>query len=367
MLDLDGAVQGGFITTDGSVVGNISITGPLSGPTVSAGAIGSVVNLNGALQGGFITTDGSVTGTITIGGPMSGPALSAESPAAVINVNGPVEGGSITTYGSATGAITVNGTVTGPTGLAGSIGGADKLARPAGAAPVTTPTGSAGSTGGTIAVNAPVKGGSILTGGSLGNLTIGGTLSGQVVTIGNMNGIVEISGPVQNCVIATSGSINGSVTIGGPLSGGQILSEGNVNGNLVIKGLLQNGRIAALGSILGNVMITGGIDSGSALVSGGSIGGPTGKLSVGNINGIVAAVGRINVGQIGSTSQALFYGQNIPAIDGAVVDSIFSQGLLPPLGPSDQFDHAAVLDLDNLALILANLESLTVKNGKLQL
>ncbi|MFI5455223.1 MAG: beta strand repeat-containing protein [Isosphaerales bacterium] len=338
---VSGLMQGGTVTTYGSVIGNIAIGGPMSGPTVSAGSNGTVLNLNGTLQGGFITTYGSVAGNITIGGPMNGPTIMAGNNRTVIKVDGPVQGGSITTSGSATGTIAING-------------------------PVNGPTVSAGANSATI-VNVPVKGGSILTGGTLGNLTIGGPLSGQVVTIGNMNGTVTINGPVQNGVIATSGSINGNLTIGGPLSNGQILSVGNVSGNVTIKGPLQSGRIASLGSILGALMINGGIDSQSALVSGGSIGGLKGKLYVGNINGIVAAVGPIYVGQIGSTSQALYYKQNIPAADAAVVDAIFSQGLLSPLSPTDLFDHASLLDLENLSVILVNLNSLTVKNGKLQL
>ena len=216
-----------------------------------------------------------------------------------------------------------------------------------------------------------LQGGSITTYGSvIGNITINGPMSGRVVTIGNMNGTVTINGPVQNGLIATIGSINGALMIGGPLSNGEILSAGNINGNVTINGGLQSGRASPLlGSINGSVSISGSIDSQSALVSGGSIGnkakGTT--LSVGTVNGIVAAVGSINVGKIGSTNTALYYKQNIPTADAAVVDAIFSQGLLSPLSPSDLFDHASVLDLENLGLILVNLKSLTVKNGKLQI
>jgi hypothetical protein len=85
------------------------------------------VNLNGALQGGFITTYGSVIGAITIGGPMNGPTVFAGNNGTVINVNGPVQGGSITTYGSATGPITINGQVNGPTVWAGNNGGTIKF------------------------------------------------------------------------------------------------------------------------------------------------------------------------------------------------------------------------------------------------
>jgi hypothetical protein len=340
VLNVDGTVQGGIITTYGSVIGNISIHGAMNGPAISATNLGGAVNVNGSVQGGEITTHGSVVGTITIGGAVNGPMISASNRRAVILVNAPVQGGSITTFGSATGAITIVSALDAPSVAA--------------------------TNGGVVTVNVAPKGGSILTGGVLGNVMVGGTLTGQVVAIGNMNGTVAIGGPVQNGVIATNGSINGSVQVGGPLSGGEILCAGNVNGNLIIEGSLQSGRIAALGSIPGNVTITGGIDSQSALVSGGSIGGANGKLRVGNVSGIVAAAGPISVAKIGTTNQALFYGQNVPAIDATVVDAIFSRNLLSALSPADRFDHGAVFDLVNLAQIEANLKSLTFKNSRLQ-
>ncbi len=92
----------------------------------------------------------------------------------------------------------------------------------------------------------------------------------------------------------------------------------------------------------------------------------TGNSGVSGI-GNVAVVGSINISKTGSTNSALYYKQNIPAADAAVVDAIFSQGLLSPLSPTDLFDHSSASDLENLGLILVNLESLTVKNGKLQI
>ncbi len=339
VINLDGTLQGGSITTYGSVIGNISINGPMNGPTLSGSNSGTAINVNGLVQGGFITTYGSVAGNITIGGPMNGPALSANGLGSVITVNALVAGGSITTGGSATGAISVNG-------------------------PVNGPTQSAPKGGGTIKVNVPLKGGSILTGGTLGNLTIGGPLGGQVVTIGNMNGTVTINGPIQNGVLATSGAINGGVVVGGPLTNGQILSAGNINGNVTIKGPLQNGRIATLGSIVGSMTIAGSIDSQSAVVAGGSIGGPKAKFVVGAVNGILAAVGPIT-GTIGSTAGAVYYKPN-DTLDAAVIDAIFTQGV-SPLSVTDTFDRASLLDLENLSVILVDLNSLTVKNGKLVL
>jgi hypothetical protein len=78
----------------------------------------------------------------------------------------------------------------------------------------------------------------------------------------------------------------------------------------------------------------------------------------GNISGIVAAVGSINVGQTGTTNTALYDNAN-DTLDAAVVDSIFSQGVLP-LGPGDSFDRSIALDLGNLSQSSSNLNSLKV-------
>lgn len=381
-ININGMLQGGSITIAGSVLGDICIHGPMNGPSVCAGNNSTVLNLNGAVQGGFISVGGSVLADITIDGPMDGPNILAGNNSTVINVNGPVEGGFITTLGSVIGDISIGGPMNGPTVFAGNNRSAINLNGPVQGGSITTfgsavgdlticgpvfgPDVASGSNGSVIRANVPVQGGSVLTDGTLGNLRIGGPLGGEVVTIGDMNGTVAINGPVLCGVIATSGSINGNLTIGGPLSG-ELLAAGNVNGNVTIHGGLQSGRIAALGSILGNMTICGWIDSQSALVSGGSIGGPTGKLYVGNVYGIVAAVGAINVGQTGLTKTAQLFKQ-LDTADAAVIDSIFSRGVAG-LSTADVFDHTAPLDLENLDQIVLNLSSLSVNKstGKLQL
>jgi len=155
--------------------------------------------------------------------------------------------------------------------------------------------------------------------------------------------------------------------IGGPLSSGQILSAGNMNGNITINGSLESGRIAALGSIDGNLRINGSIDRQSALVSGGSIGSKAKgtALVVGDIDGIVAAMGSINLGQLSATNKALYYKAN-DSLDAAVIDGIFSQGV-SPLSPTDLFDKTTPLDLANLSQILTNLNSLKVVNNQRKL
>jgi len=132
------------------------------------------------------------------------------------------------------------------------------------------------------------------------------------------------------------------------------------------------GRIAARNSILGNMTILGTIDSNSAIVSGGSIGSSlygTKLMNSGNILnilGIVAAVGPINAGTIGTTN-VRFYQQN-DAADATVIDKIFTQGVTP-LSAADVFDQTTLGDLLNLnqmgmkAGLALNLSKLTVNGG----
>jgi cytoskeletal protein CcmA (bactofilin family) len=185
---------------------------------------------------------------------------------------------------------------------------------------------------------------------------------GQIVAVGDLGGTINVNGEVQGGTIASSGAISGNLTIGGPLRG-QIVSVGNITGNVTIKGPLQSGRIATLGSVLGNLSVSGSIDSQSAITASGSIGSTSSKttFSSGDILGIVAAEGSINVGKIGKTTQALYYKANSP--DATVIDAIF-QGLTP-LSPTDLFDKTTPLDLYNLSRILVNLSLLKVQNGKL--
>ncbi len=208
-----------------------------------------------------------------------------------------------------------------------------------------------------------------------------GALSGQIISRGNLISLINPSGNLTG-LVAAQGNIGtlftpgagtpmrlGGVTVGNPGSGrtlnGQLLSLGSIIGDVTISGGLVGGRIAALASILGNVTIGGTIASNSALVSGGSIGSTLygTKLNSGNILGIVAAVGPINAGTIGTTSTARYYKQN-DTPDTAVIDGIFSEGVIP-LSAADLFDQKTLGDLLNLDQIMLNLSKLTVRNGKL--
>ena len=76
-------------------------------------------------------------------------------------------------------------------------------------------------------------------------------------------------------------------------------------------------------------------------------------------------MGSINLGQLGTTNTALYYKAN-DALDAAVIDAIFSQGV-SPLSRTDLFDKTTPLDLANLSQILTNLNSLKVVNNQKKL
>ena len=88
------------------------------------------------------------------------------------------------------------------------------------------------------------------------------------------------------------------------------MSVGNINGNVTIKGSLAERahRLPGLDPRHADDRRRS-IDSQSAVVSGGSIGNKNklGRLSA--VNGILAAVGPINVIKIGSTNKAVYFKQ----------------------------------------------------------
>jgi hypothetical protein len=221
-------------------------------------------------------------------------------------------------------------------------------------------------------------GGSMTTFQPIGNTsTLPVQCRGNLISLinpsGNLTGLVAAQGNIGAAFTPSTGKPVrvGGVTVGNPNSGktlnGQLLSLGSIIGDVTINGGLVGGRIAARNSILGNVTIVGTIDSNSALVSGGSIGSTAygTKFNSGNISGIVAAVGPINVGTIGTTNTARLYKQN-DMTDAAVIDSVFSQGVTP-LSAADVFDQATLGDLLNLNQMTLNLSNLRVKGGNLSL
>jgi hypothetical protein len=211
-------------------------------------------------------------------------------------------------------------------------------------------------------VGSGLSGRVISRGNIISQLTSGGSITGLVAAQGNLGAFFAyLSGPRAGQVVRVGGYLSSGSLVG------QLLIEGNAIGDIFSSGGMQGGHIAVRGSILGNLQINGTIDSQSTIVSGGSIGSTLygTKMNSGNTYGIVAAVGPINAGTIGTTTGARYYKQN-DTLDAAVIDAVFSQGV-SPLSPADLFDQNALGDLLNLDQIILNLSDLTVRNGKLSL
>ena len=351
------ATDTGNIITPSNVARGAAIALVYVVPTSANGRLGNSVIQSIALfgDGGSIQTSQYIAGQL--GGPgITTPGISSTGPLGdldlyntlgITNVTAPSIFGSIIGNGAITGTIQTTGIRTDPITCATSIVGADL---------------------GNMYVATSNKGPFV----TVTTIDTNGDVIGQIISRGNLLSQVEVH-KISGVVAAQKniGTIVGSTRLGGIDAdggmSGEILTLGNVYGDLVINGGLESGRIAAQGSILGNVTINGTLDAGSALVSGGSIGstayGTT--LNVSNIYGIVAAVGSINAGKIGSTSTAVYYQAN-DTTDAAVIDAIFSQGVAA-LSPMDIFDQTTPEDLLNLAQMLANLSDVTVQNGKLAL
>jgi hypothetical protein len=211
-----------------------------------------------------------------------------------------------------------------------------------------------------------------ISGGPVPSTTVvqaqGGGIEGRLISRGNFFSQIEADGGIDG-IIAAQGNLGaqiGGVRYGGILSNGpirgQVVVLCNVLGDIVAHGGLKGGRIAVAGSLLGNTVLDGGIDAASALVAGGSIGSAAAGtgLTAGNVQGILAANGDINLLGQTNTSGAAFYKADLNSTDptsAAAVDAIFQ--------PFD-FDVTR-LDLAGLGMMLQQLKSLSVSNGELVL
>jgi Ca2+-binding RTX toxin-like protein len=204
--------------------------------------------------------------------------------------------------------------------------------------------------------------------GLLGRLIVRGNLISQAIFDGGISGVVAIQGDVSGTLALDRDGHPvrlGGIVSNGPVRG-QLVVLGNAVGNVVVHGPLQGGRLAVKGSALGNLEVDNGIDAGGALVVGGNAGNAAAGTTLtvsGDVLGILAVKGTVNLGKPVSTSHAAFYGTNLGTTDltsAAALDALFTDG-----GLALSLDVNA-LDLGGLALILKDLAALHVgSNGKL--
>jgi hypothetical protein len=309
-----------------------------------AGSVIQTISLRG--DGGSIRTSQYITSAITSTGPLGD--LQLQNTLGITSVTAPSIFGSILAQGPITGTIQTTGVRTDPITSAVTQVSADL---------------------GNVYV-ASSSHGPYLTVTTIQTSTVG---AGRIISRGKLLSQVQVSGGFGG-LIAAQGDIGakvgstrlGGILIGGTLSG-QIVTLGKVYGDLVVSGGgFQGGRIAAQGGFLGNVTINGTLDAASAIVSGGEIGdaGLGTRLTVNGTNyGIIAAEGTTNLAKaISSTGAMAFYQSKIGPgnPNKAAIDDIFTYNG----GQSLAFDLTG-LDLGGLALILADLQALNVSNDQL--
>lgn len=322
----------------GAVTALIGVTVPVNrGGQPGAATIQSIA-LRG--DGGAIQTQQAIAQSITSTGPLGDLILTAAGGLGA-DVTAPSIFGNIKVKGPIAGTIQTTGLRTDPiTGLISTIA-ADWGQVTAGQVPSTTVVQAQG-------------------GGITGRLISRGDFFSQITADGGISGLLAVQG---NLGIQVGGEDYGGILSNGTISG-QVVVLGDVLGDIVAHGGLKGGRIAVQGDIRGNTVLDGGIDAGSALVSGGSIGNAAAGtgLIAGNVKGILAAKGAINLLGQTNTSKAAYFKANLDSVDppsAAAIDTLFSNGGVPL-----DFDLSG-LDLAGLTVILQRLKALSVKNGTL--
>ena len=205
------------------------------------------------------------------------------------------------------------------------------------------------------------------------SLTInGGAFAGQLIVRGNLLASVTLNGGLKGLIAAQGniGSVFGSTRLGGiTVNGsdsGPILSLGTIFGDVTINGGLGTGStISGEAGILGNTTVNGGLSSGASVISDGPIGSTTygTRLTVnGNTNGLIAAKGPLIL-TANPLNPSYTFGNAGGTPNAAAIDAIFADAM----GAPELFDSTpGSLDLLGLNEILTDLANLHIgKNGVL--
>lgn len=344
----------------GTVTALVTVNGPAPTNTNSS----SILSVALAGDGGSFSTAQPILAGITSTGPLGNLTL-LSTRGLTGNVTAPSIVGSIYANGPITGTIQTTGVWTNmTTGQTSSI---------------PADFGSVDAAGGVIydittvttAPGAGISGKIISRGDLISQIDSGGAISGVITSQGDIGGIQ--SGSAGKFVRYGGIQSNGSLT-------GQVVALGNIFGDISVTGNLT-GRIAANGrsfplldarGILGNINVGGAIGSTStnaAIVSRGEIGDSTlgtrvRLTSKGAVYGILAAEGPITIVNPGSLSSAYIF-SNVADVPGnpnaAAIDAIFQNQSGQEI---TTFDLRTPLDLANLEQILADLAQLQVEKNK---
>jgi hypothetical protein len=313
--------------------------------TVTAGSTPTVSVLAFSGDGGSVSTALPVT-SITSTGDLGDLTLSASS--AVTNVTAPSVFGNVSLGGNLTGIFQTTGQRIDPiTGVSTSV--------PADLGQLYISSGVQKATTFSVKSSVTAPGGAIISRGNLVSaVSIGGTMAGVIAAQGNLG--------------AQSGTSRfGGVSLSGSLTG-QVVALGNIIGDITVSGGMKSGRIAADGAIQGNITVNNGLDANSVIVARGAIGGYNGTVVTlsGTIAGFVASEGAVTLSSktkltLGST---LFNSQNAaPGTTNATqIDDVFEDGGVP----ISHFDKTTPGDLKELTtVLLPQLLKLRVSGGAL--
>jgi len=312
-MNIAGDLQGAYLNLTGNL-GALHIKGSLFGlSTDNAGSVNASGNIGAVTIGGDIlgagsTGSGGITandiGTVTVGGSVNGGigllsgTVSAQNTLGTVNIRGNLNGGGGQTSGTIQssgnmGSVTVGGSMVGVGNTSGTIfmqnvGG--KL--------------------GTVKIGRNIDGGfnqadsgSILSDGSIGLVTVGGTITGGgsgtadysgtiqatgnlgtafvgggltfghdancgVITAGGTVKSVRVNGSSSGCVLA--GAQVGSVSFGAEFSGDVEVTSGGLQ-KLAIGGDLTGGNTSTVAEDIGAVTVGGLVAEGSVVQSAGGI------------------------------------------------------------------------------------------------
>ena len=344
----------------GTVTAVVTVNGP-SPSSISSSFIQSVAL---AGDGGSFSTAQPILSRITSTGPLGDLTLQSTR-GLIADVTAPSIVGSVYANGPITGTIQTTGVWTNmTTGQTSAI--------PADFGRVDAAGGEIyGITTVTSAPGAGISGQIISRGNLISQIDSGGAMSGVIASQGGIGGIQL--GAAGKFVRYGGIQSNGSLT-------GQVVALGNIFGDISVSGNLT-GRIAANGrsspllgatGILGNINVGGSIGSTStnaAIVSRGEIGDSTLGTAVrltshGAIYGILAAEGPITLVSPGSLSSSHIF-TNVPDSPGnpnaAAIDAIFESQNGQPI---TSFDSSTPGDLANLEKLLSDLAQLQVEKDK---
>jgi hypothetical protein len=206
----------------------------------------------------------------------------------------------------------------------------------------------------------------VVRGNLISQLTMSQSLTGVIAVAGDVGAIQRTSSGAA--VTNSSGQVTrfGGITIGGTQTSGVVFVLGNVLGDLSVGGTLT-GRIAVQGypvsglaatrlGILGNLSV-GGVGSTAVIISGGEIGDAIQGTSVaysGAVQGFIASIGATRYGNSQMTSGHTFQNLVPSNFNAIAIAGIWSSGGQPPV-----FDIAP-LDLQGLNRMLAALANVRI-------